>query len=57
MFGAGVLKGVPGKVLLGVDSPFFSTIILFKNQLFPTWVFGVSLELMMPGKNGNERYP
>ena len=27
-----------GPITLGVDFPFFSTIVLFKNQLFP-WVF------------------
>ena len=35
----------------GVDSPFFSAIVLFKNQPFPG-VFGGFLERTIPGKNG-----
>ena len=34
-----------------VDSPFFSTIVLFKNQLFP-WVFDGFLKRRINGKNG-----
>ena len=34
--------------VLGVDSPFFSTIVLSQNRL---------LERRIPGKNGNGRYP
>ena len=36
---------------LGVDSPFFSTIVLFKNQMFP-WVFDGLLKRRIPGQNG-----
>ena len=36
---------------LGVDSPFFSTIVLFKSQLFP-WVFDDFLKRRILGKNG-----
>ena len=36
---------------LGVDSPLFSAIVLFKNQTFPR-VFGGFLERRVPGKNG-----
>ena len=34
-----------------VDSPFFSTIVLFNNQLFPQGLRWF-LERRMPGKNG-----
>ena len=37
--------------ILGVDSPFFSTIVLFKHLPFP-WVSGGFLERRIPGKNG-----
>ena len=43
-------------ITLGVDSPFFSTIVLCKNQLF-CWVFDGCLKRRIPGKNGNGRYP
>ena len=36
---------------LGVDSPFFLTIVLSKNQLFP-WVFDGFLKRRIPGYNG-----
>ena len=39
------------KVFLGVDSPFFSTIVLFKNQLFPLGFDGF-LKRRIPGKHG-----
>ena len=42
--------------LLGLDSPFFSTIVPFKKQRFP-WAFGGFLERRIPRKNGNGRYP
>ena len=38
-------------IILRVDSPVFSTIVLFKNQLFP-WVFDGFLKRRIPGKNG-----
>ena len=38
---------------LGVDSPFFSTIILFNRQLFLPRVLGGFLERRIPGKNGS----
>ena len=38
-------------ISLGVDSPFFSTMVLFENQLFPMVVCGL-LERRIPGKNG-----
>ena len=41
---------------LGVDSPFFSAIVLFKNQPLPQG-FGGFLERRIPGKNGNGSYP
>ena len=36
-------------MILGVDSPFFSTIVLSKNRL---WVFDGFLNRRTPGKNG-----
>ena len=39
-----------GALFLGVDSPFFSTIVLFKNQLFP-FVFDGFLKRRISGKN------
>ena len=37
-------------VFLGVDSPFFSTIVLFKNRLFDfPWVFDGVLKRRIPG--------
>ena len=45
-------------IFLGVDSPFFSTIVLFKNQpcflgvFFLPGVSGGFLEGRIPGKNG-----
>ena len=36
---------------LGFNSPFFSTVVLFKNQLFPR-VFDGFLKRRIPGKNG-----
>ena len=38
-------------IVLGVHSPFFSTIVLFKNQLFTCGSDGF-LERRIPGKNG-----
>ena len=38
-------------MVLGVDSPFFPTIVLFENQLFSQG-FGGCLERRIPGKNG-----
>ena len=39
------------KIFLGVDSRFFSAIVLFKNQRFPQGFCGF-LERRIPGKNG-----
>ena len=41
---------MPAKTL-GVDSPLFSAIVLFKTRHFPR-VFGGFLERRIPGKNG-----
>ena len=41
---------------LGVDSPFFSTIVLSKTSYCPRDSGGF-LETRIPGKNGNGRYP
>ena len=38
-------------VSLGLDSPFFSTIVLFKNQPFPRVLSGF-LERRIPGRMG-----
>ena len=43
--------GSPNSKHPGVDSPFFSAIVLFKNQPFPQG-FGGFLERRIPGKNG-----
>ena len=40
----------PGNKDLEVDSPFFSTIVLFKNRVFPLG-FGGFLKRRIPGKN------
>ena len=39
-------------VILGVDSPFFSAIALFKNQPFPHGFRWFSRKTRIPGKNG-----
>ena len=45
-------RNLPGGTTLpGFDSPFFSAIVIFKNQPFST-VFGGFLERRIPGKNG-----
>ena len=41
----------PRPFFLSLPGPFFSAIVLFKNQLFPR-VFGGFLERRIPGKNG-----
>ena len=43
--------------ILGVGSPFFSAIVLFKNQPFPLGVWWFSRKIRIPGKNGHGRYP
>ena len=40
-------------IILGVDSPFFSTIVLFKNQLFLKGFWWFSRKIQIPGKNGH----
>ena len=46
-------------MFLGVDSLFFSAIVLFKNRIrfFFFRVSGGFLERRIPGKNGHGRYP
>ena len=35
-------RGTKGNIILGVDSPFFSAIVLFNNQPFPQGVWWLS---------------
>ena len=42
---------------LGFDFPFFSTIVRFRNRICFPWVFDGFLKKMIPGKNGNGKYP
>ena len=43
-------------MVLGVDSPFFSTMVLSKNWPVSLGVRRFSRKIRIPGKNGNGRY-
>ena len=46
------LEGLQPQKILRADSPFFSAIALFNNQIRFPWVSGGVLERRIPGKNG-----
>ena len=54
--GTGSSLNGPEPIVLGVDSPFCSTIVLFKHQLFSLDFFRFSKK-KDPWKNGHGRYP
>ena len=52
-----VLGQMKGKMILGVDSPFFSTIVLFKNRICFPRVLGGFVERRKPGSWAALRSP
>ena len=51
------LKTTHDIVFLGVDSPFFSIIVLFKNRIFFLWVFDDFLKDSDPWKEWKWKAP